>query len=96
MRVIKWIALLCAIKMANCTNADVISKGDCSTPKQEETCHYECGKIPMQSFCVSGRCFCTNVGNGDCKDENDEGCESICKSMNKIYKGCEESKCICN
>ncbi|KAI7862727.1 hypothetical protein BDF14DRAFT_1851756, partial [Spinellus fusiger] len=89
------IAGFCAI--SNVVKADerVIEYGSCVSYDEKYECSKQCAVTALQPMCVSNLCFCTNVGVGDCKENNNKGCVAICESMNLESTGCSDGECVC-
>ncbi|KAI9306265.1 hypothetical protein BJ944DRAFT_263853 [Cunninghamella echinulata] len=47
-------------------------------------------------ICVFNQCYCTDVGIGDCKDWNHEGCDDVCQQLDANWFGeCFNQECHC-
>ncbi|CAO3611784.1 unnamed protein product [Cunninghamella echinulata] len=47
-------------------------------------------------ICVFNQCHCTDVGIGDCRDWNHEGCDDICQQLDTNWFGeCLNQECQC-
>ncbi|KAI8089885.1 uncharacterized protein BX664DRAFT_334152 [Halteromyces radiatus] len=47
-------------------------------------------------MCVMDECYCTDVGIGDCRDNNHEGCDAICQQLSLDWIGvCSNGGCHC-
>ncbi|KAI7905531.1 uncharacterized protein BX663DRAFT_558943 [Cokeromyces recurvatus] len=78
-------------------NTVVLTKGECDVATGDIRCRYACGPEQLQPMCISGQCYCTNVGLGSCKvGRNSEGCIAICQHLGKTSKGCFEGECNCD
>ncbi|KAI8984381.1 hypothetical protein BDF20DRAFT_859714 [Mycotypha africana] len=74
----------------------VIEKGECDLATDDIRCRYACGPEQLQPMCITGRCYCTNVGLGSCRTgNNNEGCIAVCQFMGKNSNGCSENGCAC-
>ncbi|KAI9480535.1 MAG: hypothetical protein EXX96DRAFT_563171 [Benjaminiella poitrasii] len=79
------------------SNAVVLTKGACDLATDDIRCRYDCGPEQLQPMCISGQCYCTNVGLGSCKTGgNSEGCIAICQHLGKTSRGCFEGECNCD
>lgn len=77
--------------------AHVERKGDCDLATDDLLCRYSCGPLQLQPMCVSGECYCTDVGTGSCKTGNNgEGCKTVCEFLSKSSTGCFEGQCSCH
>ncbi|KAL1929860.1 hypothetical protein VTP01DRAFT_1014 [Rhizomucor pusillus] len=53
--------------------------------------------VQGNGMCVHDICYCTEVGIGNCADQNDEGCDAICQetSPEKPTGFCYNNRCHC-
>ncbi|EPB82036.1 hypothetical protein HMPREF1544_11240 [Mucor circinelloides 1006PhL] len=76
--------------------AHVEQKGNCDVATDDLLCRYSCGPLQLQPMCVSGVCYCTDVGTGSCKTGNNgDGCKAVCEFLSKTSNGCFEGQCNC-
>lgn len=74
----------------------VVAMGQCDQATEDIRCRYACGPELLQPMCISGQCYCTNVGSGSCRTgNNNDGCKAVCEYLGKTSTGCFENECNC-
>ncbi|OAD79965.1 hypothetical protein PHYBLDRAFT_59009 [Phycomyces blakesleeanus NRRL 1555(-)] len=86
------------LALSNVARAEskVIERGACTTADEKAECSQQCTEGALQPMCVSDTCFCTNVGVGDCSENNNKGCKAICRTLGLETTGCSDDECVCD